>query len=367
MLIYVLFVVFISMFSILQLRNSKENKVNKYCWTVTCASVILLAGLRYGLETDYWHYYKMFDGTTVVAATEPLFSLLIMTVRIFTKDYNIFVLLIAVVSLGIKLHVFEKFKYCFVVLLLYFLRYYILFELNAIRQGLAVSFVLLAIYYLTQNNKKQFLIYVSIASLLHASSIFALVALVIKEKKINFRIVISICLGAIIGRLFLIEKLLLLGGNYTSFVFNSSNNLINGTKYVLYNNHISEVDLMSILRVIIPVICLYVLQSRIGKYETSEKAKKYYFLFKIYIIGASINLLFLGYDTIGYRLASIFYCVECLLIGYSLERKRAYSINRINVKNLFCYCTLIACDLWSFTGIMMSSETLIPYKTFLFR
>lgn len=365
MLIYLFFIVILCLVSMVQLFNKKNTKLLKSCWFIVCLGLILLSGLRYGLETDYWHYYEMFKGTNIVSTTEPAFVVLMRLTKVVTNNFNCFVLLVAIISIGIKCKIFAKCKYCFVVLLIYYLRYYILFELNAIRQGLAVTFVLIAIYKLINNDKKGYIVFSLIAVMFHVSSVVVLGAWFIGNKRCTIKEIIIMCGGAMGLRIFVVEKLLSMGGKYVSFVFNSSNNLINGTKYILYNNHVETVSVVGILRVLIPVICLYLLQTEEGSYSNNPKLNKYNLLFKLYLLGATINLLFLGYDTIGYRLASVFYCIEGLLVGFSLERKQLYSFNRVNIVNLLCYITLIACDLWSFIGLMNTSDSLIPYRSFI--
>lgn len=365
MSVYLIYAFVLLFFSLIEMRNARKTKAMRFCWAVVCIALVLLSGLRYGLETDYWHYYEMFNGITVVAATEPLFTALMQVIRTVFKDFNFFVFLVAVMSMGAKEKLFGKLDYCFTAILFYYLRYYILFELNAIRQGLAVSIVLFAVYEYLKGNNRKFVILSLIATLIHASSVVIFVIPVISKKRIRWKNVATVCCASLLIRIFLIEKAALLGTNYVTVVFNSSNNLINGMKYILYNNLISNVEFISILRVIIPTICLYVLG--VSKNNDEEWKRDYQVLYNIYLVGTALNLIFLGYDTISYRLASVFYCVEGILVALSLNRKKIYSFRCLNLERAICYSLLFACDLWSFVGLLSSSTTLIPYKTFLFR
>lgn len=362
--LYLIYAFVLLLFSLVEIRNARKTKAMRVCWIAVCVALVLLSGLRYGLETDYWHYYEMFNGITVVAATEPLFTVLMLVIRTVFKDFNFFVLFVAIMSMGAKEKLFGKLDYCFTAALFYYLRYYVLFELNAIRQGLAVSIVLFAIYEYLKGDNRKFVILSIIATLIHASSVVVFVIPVIGKKKIRWKNVVVVCCTSLLVRIFLIEKVAFLGTKYVNLIFNSSNNLVSGLKYILYNNLISNVDFISVLRVLIPTICLY----RLGvSRNNNEKGKRdYQVLYNIYLVGTSLNLTFLGYDTISYRLASVFYCVEGMLVALSLNRKKVYSIRRLNLERTICYLSLFACDLWSFVGLLSSSTTLIPYKTFLY-
>lgn len=365
MSIYLIYAFVLLLFSLIEIRNARKTKAMRVCWIAVCVALVLLSGLRYGLETDYWHYYEMFNGITVVATTEPLFSVLMLVIRAVFKDFNYFVLFVAVMSMGAKEKLFGKLDYCFTAILFYYLKYYVLFELNAIRQGLALSVVLFAVYEYLKGDNRKFIILSLVATLVHASSVVVFVIPVIGKKQIRLNNVVVVSCAALLVRVFLIEKVAFLGTKYVSLIFNSSTNLVNGLKYILYNNLISNVDFISILRVLIPTICLYWLG--VSKNDNEKGRKNYQILYNIYLVGTTINLVFLGYDTISYRLASVFYSVEGMLVALSLNRKKVYSFRSLNLERTICYLLLFVCDLWSYVGLLFSSTTLVPYKTFIFQ
>ena len=76
-------------------------------------------------------------------------------IHIFFKNYGVYCFIVAIISMGIKGKYFGKLKYPFIALLCYYLRFYVLFELNAIRQGMAMAFVIIAIYYLIKETKNR--------------------------------------------------------------------------------------------------------------------------------------------------------------------------------------------------------------------
>ena len=103
-----------SIFQMYGFRLSKKSKLVVY--SLIGIILICISGFRYGLETDYWHYYNIFNGITTVENIEPTFEVFINIFKFVLNDYNLFLLFVAIVSLGSKIKIFYRFKYCFVVL-----------------------------------------------------------------------------------------------------------------------------------------------------------------------------------------------------------------------------------------------------------
>ena len=161
MAIYLTVLGFLSVASIFELFHIKiETKQKKIVYWGIVIALVLVAGLRYGLESDYWHYYYVFWGTIKVSSLEIGFKLFNSIVYTFFKNYGVYCLIVAIVSMGGKGKFFFKLKYPFIALLCYYLRFYVLFELNAIRQGMAMTIVNIAIYYLINSDIKKYIFFV---------------------------------------------------------------------------------------------------------------------------------------------------------------------------------------------------------------
>lgn len=243
-------------------------------------------------------------------------------------------------------------------MLSYYLRYYILFELNGIRQGLSLAIVMVAVTKLVDDQKKSFVILTLIASTIHISSVFILLALILDKKTLKLPVLIGMCVAATLFRLYFLDDVMSLGTILNSTILNSENHLINGAKYVFNGAFVRTDILLPIIRSIIQIFCFYWLRTK------DIYREKYNVLFNIYLIGCLLNISFVGLDTISYRLAATFCCVECLLLGYSTQSESQLDLRHVKIKKMFSYIAIVACNLWSFIGVMNTSKTLIPYRVF---
>lgn len=116
---------------------------NKIIFFMLASYLVLLAGLRYGIETDYWNYEEIFRTTTMnnrVGGIEKGFHTLILFYKVAfsSKNFNGFIFMLALISVGLKLHYISMFKEPFVALLFYFTGFYIMYEFSTIKQGVVI-------------------------------------------------------------------------------------------------------------------------------------------------------------------------------------------------------------------------------------
>lgn len=356
--IYIFLLLFLMFFSFIQIQKIDSKLYKPYVFIGIV--LVLVVGLRYGLETDYFRYYRMFNESSealfrgsVYDTTEPGFAIFIIIVRTIYNDYNFFLLIIAIISIWGKMKVFQNYPYCFVILLLYYLRFFTFMELNAIRQGVATVFVLFAIKCILESDTKGFIVFTVIATLIHSVCFFVLVVYFFKKIKPSFKLVTFMIAFAVIFRLYLIEPFLEYGMKYADLM-NSSNRLISSVRYLLNAQNTENLGLMQCVRIILPVYCFLIV----------KKDKKQEYLFNIYLVGSVLNIAFLGFDTIAFRLAMVFVCVEGILMGLSIKNNPINS--KANSKIIVCFSLIFACDLYTFVSTMINSETMVPYRTILF-
>ena len=361
MAIYIVAVGYLTVFTLAQIFVNENLKgLSKYFYGLICLFILFIAGCRYGLETDYWHYNDIFNGTSE-QMIEPGFLLLIKIVRAFTHNFNYFLIIVAALSFGIKANLIRQFKYCFLLLLVYYLRYFVLFELNGIRQGLSLAFVMIAVMKLVEGDRKKFVIFTLVASMIHMSSALILLALLFEKRTMKFSVIVGVCMAAIIFRVYFLDMVMSFRHILNSSILNSEYHLIRGTQYI-FNGRLGNREIWtSILRSVIQIFCFYWLRTN------NLFRNKYNVLFNIYLLGCLVNIGFVGLDTISYRLASTFCCVECLLLGYGMQDGPHFDLKQINLKRAGAYMTIVACNVWSFIGVLNTSESLIPYRTFFFQ
>ena len=357
MVIYVFPLILLTLFSSLELLD-KHVKNQRIIFVMLCILLLCISGFRYGLETDYWHYYYIFHGILKASNIEIAYTLLNKIIYAVTHNFNIFCFIIAIVSMGLKGWIFDKMKYPFMALLCYYLRFYVLFELNAIRQGLAITFILLAYIAIDKKNIKKYIVFSIIAILFHSSAIVIFIAPILKKMNLNAYKIVIIYMAALIFRIFLFDQTIVFLQGFATFINGSSNGVIKGTQYIINSgDKMQSFGILNYIRIILPGLALYYLQKKDNKP----------FFYNIYFWGSIINIMFLGLDTIGFRLASNFYVVECFILCDIINSNVGiFRLRKFKLKQALCFGAIAFCDIWSFVATLISSSTLIPYTTFIF-
>ena len=362
--IYIFTFSYLCVFSLTEMmrKRIKPKIARSGLFIIAFLILFFIAGFRYGLETDYWTYYREFNGLST-RTLEFSFNLLMRMVKFIYNDYNFFLIVFSVITLGLKYISFRKYKFCFSVLLIYYVRFFVQFDLNAIRQGLAISVVFFALEQLKDDNLKNYIILVVIAATIHNAVLILLVFPLLKKMNLTIAKVV-IGLGvAVIFRLYFLDKLILIFRKYIQFVFSSDISVISKLQYILNNDSSNAFALLPYIRIILPTLCLF--------YLTRETANA--FFFKAYYIGGIINIAFFGLDTVGFRLAAYFLVAEILIIGdlYNtvipvqdgLSTLRRVE-RKVDVGKLLALLMVIFCDMWTFFALLGSSKTLVPFQTF---
>lgn len=184
-------------FCIQQIRI-KEYKTfiigSSYCFFCL---LLIVSCFRYGVGTDFFNYKDIFDYNHPI---EPLFSLFIKITKILGGNYSVFVFWIFAVTFCLKVFVFYKLGYkkgFFLSLMLYCSFYYIAYDINAIRQGMAMSVTLLACYYAYLDKKNTYIAICIIASLIHYTAIIFLPFIFLLKYDRNKKMAIILLLSSI--------------------------------------------------------------------------------------------------------------------------------------------------------------------------
>ncbi|MBQ7158830.1 MAG: EpsG family protein [Treponema sp.] len=306
--------------------------------------LIYVAGFRYGLEADYWSYWRIFHEKSDIDI-EIGYELISSFIRLFTHNFNYFLVCIAVLSLGIKSKVLAKMQYPFIALLILFLRYFVFFELNGMRQGLATAFILIAMYLLYRQKKAASFAVMCIATSIHLSSAAFLLAFIMKDYKWTPKKLLFCIVAILVFRLWLLVPLI---ETFSFLVGAGGTFVVKASKYLLANAVPSMSGMaVSVVRIIFPVLCVYFL-------GITEKNR---FFFNIFIIGAFFNIAFIGLDTLSYRIAMVFYACEGIAVSQSIRRH--------NVKTLALVGIVIMLNFLSFYSGLAQSDTAIPYRNYL--
>lgn len=156
--------------------------------------ILFVSCFRYGVGTDFFSYYYIFRDNTSI---EPLFYELIKFVKSIYNNFSLFIAIVFLLSFGIKLYVFKKISYYkgfFLSIMLFCSFYYIAYEMNAIRAGLAMSLTLLASYYAYIKRPYSYFITCITATLIHYTAFVFLPFYFLLNIKINKKIAIILVL-----------------------------------------------------------------------------------------------------------------------------------------------------------------------------
>lgn len=314
--IFILFTTFIN----LGVGNTKQMK---YANTFLLLLFVFLASIRFESGADYTSYEEIFESTSEQFRPwliEPLFSTLSFIIGIFSKNFNFFLFIIALISITLKFRFINKYSpYIILSTLIYFCGNYLSQDLGQIRQGLAIAFTFSALDKYLENNKKGFYLFTITASLIHYSAmIFILVPLI---DKIHFNLLIKISTWVIA---FLI-----------SFFFHPLNNvLFNLQNYILdpylstkftylsVNEYNQQVDFG--MGMIFRLFLLIISSMTIEK-NKSAIPEKYYkqslTIINLYYFGGLIYFL-TGIGIYAGRLSIYFTLIEVILIPLTLKITR---------------------------------------------
>lgn len=357
--IYLFVFFYLCFFSLLEMMRKKirPTNVRKILYIFAFLLLFFIAGFRYGLEADYWTYYYEFYGESE-RTLEFAFSALMRIVKFLTGNYNVFLIIFSAITMSLKYNAFKGYKFCFSVLLIYFVKFFIQFDLNAIRQGLAIAVVFFALEHLRNEETKKFVLLIVIATTIHAPAIILLVLPFLRKLKLSISTVVLGIVIAVVFRFYILERMIPLFDGFIPYILSSNVTVVHHLVYILRNDTTSDaVAVLSFIRIIIPVICLY--------YLTRNTSNSLFF--KSYYVGAIFNILFLGLDTIGFRLAAYFYAAEILMMGdlYNSLIPEKIGEVRIRIRTLIPLFAVLFCDMWTFFSLLSVSENLVPFRTFL--
>ncbi|ASY76562.1 EpsG family protein [Pectobacterium polaris] len=268
----------------------------------------LIAGLRAGHDPDYLNYKEIYDYSGIVSNIdiEPAYLWL----NIFLKNINVnfegLVLIIAIFSLMIKSSVIIRYsEYVFLSAIIYISSIYIMFDLIAIRQGLSISFLMLAASY-SASNKKIALLWVFIASLFHIASLIFLPMVFILGREFSKKF-LMICLGFLI---FIITT-----SSIFSFIdFLQNLNVIPGfvlSKLSVYSSYNNEGG-YSYKQILVSIVA-FIIYTRV---ECPQYVRSCCI---IYIFGCVISSLFSSISDIAFRMKWFFLWGEIFFFPYILK------------------------------------------------
>jgi hypothetical protein len=205
----------------------------RYSYIVAVIALIVFAGARVDVGTDYSFYESVFRqsdpeyaGSVLQnAPQEQGFTLLVLGLRTLSESPQILFLVSSVITVGCAAVAMRRMSVNFAVsLTLFILLGFYIAPFNILRQGLAISLNFLAYSYF-DTNRRRWLVLNVVAQFLHATTVLAvLLQLVLRRVKPSWRMfglmllasaVLALFFGEIAPRLGFLD---LLNGRYASYL-----------------------------------------------------------------------------------------------------------------------------------------------------
>lgn len=321
-----LFIGFI--FSILSFLEiiTKDKKIFKIFFVILVCILILLVGLRDGsiVGTDSPAYYQFYlDKNPPVEIGYRLINDLFSSLNI---NYNVFLLflngvLIWNISKFIKINSY----YLLLPLFIYYSDFYFYYNFSGIRQATALSFTVLAIFYILNNEKLKAGFLIFFASLFHVTALVFFVAFFLPKEKMDIKKYFKFLF--LIGFALVIAEYLISSVPYLS------------EKFLYYTSVQEQADNIVNSYFVGAVRRLFVVLAVALIFGNFFNDNKNIYLFNLYLVGLVIYLSsYLISPEFGVRLGSYFTIVDCVLIARYIQFSKSFT----NKVVIFIFFALIA-------------------------
>ncbi len=301
------FLPLISFFAAILNTDKRRNQIFSGLVFSLIIIIVLIGAFRgEGIGSDYYSYQEIYKGQSKV---EPAFECLISISKVLSNSFNFFLGIAFIIAFSIKFIAFKKLSpFLFISLMIYLGFWFLVYDINGIRQGIALSFTALSVVYLNNQNNKQFYVLTIFSTLLHYSAIlFIPLALISKlkcKRKLSIIIVAASYIIAFIGVFdFVVDKLFSLNGvNYLAAKIIS---------YSLDDNYNGNILLSfsTFHRILIYMIIIYT----IPKVKISDSLKN--ILLWCATLGIAIYFMFSSIEIIATRLSLYYRFMECISLA----------------------------------------------------
>lgn len=331
--------VYLSIYILLFFLTLKEVTIRRYSKVpINIVFIFLLmllsiiAGIRYGIGTDYYTYLTIFQGIDDFddyQYLEPGFRLIITFVKnLGFSELSLFFIfaLITLVFLfkGIK----ENSKFPAFSIFIFTLVFYIAYVFNGVRQGIVMSIFLYLLSDIEQRNVKKVLFFSILGMTIHYSAGFILIGYFFTYLKISRKKYIILTILCII---------FMATNNFWVNLVNLVSPELVISKIVSYSDDFTdEVDLIGLLQrvlILIPFIAYFpALKKLDGRFEI---------IFRLYFLGFIFYTFYSNNGMFATRINMFFRILEVILFPYLLGLKINKSVKTLIFLIIIIWATLI--------------------------
>ena len=355
---YLLFVLFVTI-SLLEDRLTPKAKAQVLF--LSGVLLIMFAGLRSNkVGADYKTYEILYQSvqrssdlfthplhTVVSSRLEPSFLLLASFIKAhFNDGIKVLIFFYAIMGISLKIKAIQKISdYKLLSLLIYFSGVFFLHDMNQIRAGVAIGFLLLSIPYIIEKNYKMFFFLLLIAVLFHYSAIIFGLFFFVNNKKINQTVYLLILVIPIILCLLKLDVISLL----CKFEFGIFSEKMRAYSELQKIAH-SKINIFNFGVLLQIIVSLFFIMN-------AEKSKNKYavILTKISCFGVAFFYLFSSAPVIAFREFELLSCVQIFLIPLSIDLVKP---------KVFAQLFVIVISLAYFLNQMLINSIFGPYSTF---
>jgi hypothetical protein len=288
-----------------------------------------IAGIRYGVGTDYFNYLDIFNGIKVFNDynyLEPGFRFIISSVKgLGFPELSLF-FIFSLISLsflfkGIK----ENSKYPFFSLFIYIIVFFIGYVFNVFRQGIVMSLFVFLLRDIEQRNFKKILLFSLFGLSIHYSAIFILLSYFFYKLKISRKmyIVMSIVLITLIAT----------NGYWANLIVEFAPEVLESKISAYMQDFKYGVDFLGVLQRILLLAPLFWYFPALKKSEVSFEG-----IFKLYFLGFIFYAFFSFQGMLATRLNMFFRILEIVILPYLLV---------LNIKKYEKYLIFIVIIIWA--------------------
>ena len=307
-----------------------------------CGFLIMLAGFRYNISTDYWNYHRFFWSDVANSRFEFLFKHFMLFCKNAFWSYNAFVFLTALISISIKGMYFSRLRNPFFAVFIYICIYFFDSDFNGLRQGMGIGFAYFAIEMGRKRNFIPYCLFLLAAVMLHASYLvlFPFYFLCDKHFTISIKKILLLLVLLFAVRMTVLNQLL----RYFQGILSGSGNLI--VRQLAYYLGVGDFAInLAILRRLFFVV-VYILLFGTDNMDI---------YFMLYFISFLICFMLSGAEMFAHRLSGVF---DIFAVPLFAGRKMPFT-----AKNMLLVLALVAgLTALYFGGPMRAS---LPYQSYL--
>jgi hypothetical protein len=322
--------------------------------------LILFGGLRYEVGADWESYLKITNSIDfenfLESGVEPLFSFLCLIVKECGLNYHSFVFIAFTLATSLKFH--SIFKYStnfFASLMIYFPIQLMSYDMNGIRQGLAMAVLLCSIKYLLDRSFIKFLIVCIIAIGFHASAVVFIPFYFVANTRFNRKLIHFILLASIV-----------IGFMFQSIILNYILPQLGGVESILAEKALgySESEAFGTglslgFSTLHRLIIFYLFYYFYDKIQLNDNFKN--LLLNAYLFSLIIYFLFSAIEIIGARGSLYYRTMDIFMIASFLSIKKDFSYRLVVLILIFIYSLS-----GIYTNLKMPLNGLVPYDNLLF-